>query len=504
MSSICVPTSTLFRILPRELGNARVEALSGYMARLACLHHVRLLDLFRDIVLPQFVRHHNASDCKNHKTLLHNYGQIVPGINNTTEQLALLLEQLTGQDSLCALTMLPWRHVVSNRMLLRHTHAWCSACYEAQLDARRSEQSIAFVLYEPLLWTFQAVTVCPVHRISLQEQCPHCNRTFSRFQTIYHPGFCPCCRYCLGGAGKPTADPFALYAVGQVEMLLETLQPHASAPLRPNMAQVVWNCVKHCTGANQAAFSRLTHISTTSLNDIIQSKSLPQLQHLLQIGYVTGISLVQLLTTGEIEISAGTTTLNSKSYRPSRRTPRKIDTADVRALVSRLLEILPPLSSEEVVKRSGYDRKTLYVHAPDLIAQCVAKYQEYIKQERVLFEEGIKLHLLNELESTDDPPKSVRAVARDLGYKTHAPIYKMFPDLARRIARRHADFLHARAQTNNTSIANNVRKAIRDIRDEGLFPSKRRVSAKLGSSGIFKHPAAQAVWLEETSKLPKA
>src|SRR5258708_1090783 len=89
-------------------------------------------------------------------------------LNGTGERSRLwvsLLEDLTCVDRLDVLTCLPWAKVISCVHLLRTQRAWCPFCYGPPSGTRPLADESA---YERLLWTFQVVTACPIHRCPLE------------------------------------------------------------------------------------------------------------------------------------------------------------------------------------------------------------------------------------------------------------------------------------------------------------------------------------------------
>jgi hypothetical protein len=80
------------------------------------------------------------------------------------------LEKVTLQRNLHFLTLLFWSNIISPRGLFRSYKAWCPACYQEWLLSGKE-------IYEPLVWTINAVKICGKHYQFLEDRCPHCQAT---------------------------------------------------------------------------------------------------------------------------------------------------------------------------------------------------------------------------------------------------------------------------------------------------------------------------------------
>jgi hypothetical protein len=105
------------------------------------------------------------------------------------------LETLTLRTDLLHLTLLPLIAIFppTTRGLLRLTKAWCPVCYE---DQRTTAQPI----YDPLLWFFQDVALCPHHCCLLSTVCPYqdCARPLPAVAWRSRAGYCSYCQRWLG------------------------------------------------------------------------------------------------------------------------------------------------------------------------------------------------------------------------------------------------------------------------------------------------------------------
>jgi hypothetical protein len=156
---VLLPHSRLYHLEPIGIGTPYVESLTSYVTRLAEAHSVSLRDLLIHELAPHLSQlvHRDTGDLKAGAVspfLMHSAA--LNGPTTTARRMVQGLEQLTGWDNLHVLTLLPFTGVLSARKLLRRTQAWCSFCFERWRE-------LEMPLYEPLLWSFENLSLCPLH-----------------------------------------------------------------------------------------------------------------------------------------------------------------------------------------------------------------------------------------------------------------------------------------------------------------------------------------------------
>lgn len=148
------------------------------------------------------------------------------GVHNETQAIYVMwlgfrdhLAELTARSDLGGLTLLPWTSVLSAVHLLRGTMAFCPLCLD--------EMATANLVYEPLAWAIRLVTVCIVHKRSLELECSQCGRSQRAFRWHGRPGICGHCRTWLGdaAASKVEASGDALATSRAVASML-LVPPH--------------------------------------------------------------------------------------------------------------------------------------------------------------------------------------------------------------------------------------------------------------------------------------
>jgi len=184
------PRSYLYGLRPLGVGTEYVESLSGYVCRLAAAHCVPASVLVSREILPR-IRHESGGPSGVIGSTFIYDSYVLNGIGSCPRAWIRILEALTGEATLHLMTMLPWARLISEGRLLRQNRAWCPRCFAAWKNADSP-------LYEPLLWSIQAVTACRLHGCRLEERCPHCGKASQALTAKALPG---CCYHCRGWLG---------------------------------------------------------------------------------------------------------------------------------------------------------------------------------------------------------------------------------------------------------------------------------------------------------------
>ena len=192
LETITLPKrSHLYSLNPIGMATPYVESLTSYIARLAQAHGVTVATLIRYKLAPLFLwktQSPNLSKATTQESafltwyrqpLLLQEGAARYWLDKTkrVEQVIEILEELTLQQELRYLTLIPWHQFFSLQRLFRTQQLWCPACYQ---EWRDSESTV----YEPLLWAFELVEVCPRHQRYLQTWCLYCHSPQPRGEPV--------------------------------------------------------------------------------------------------------------------------------------------------------------------------------------------------------------------------------------------------------------------------------------------------------------------------------
>lgn len=156
---------------PMAMGTSDIEALDSYLDRLAAVHGVapftfcRLLDSWWERTKPEG------------SSSLGRYIAHVPkcGYGRDIAQLVEVLEKGTGFQGLASMTLMAFSEVSGRYAgdIVRHVHHWCPACME---EWKRSGTPA----HEKLLWRLKPISRCHIHRLQLENRCPHCSAAQAR------------------------------------------------------------------------------------------------------------------------------------------------------------------------------------------------------------------------------------------------------------------------------------------------------------------------------------
>ena len=117
---------------------------------------------------------------------------------------------------------------------------------------------------------------------------------------------------------------------------------------------------------------------------------------------------------------------------------------------------------------------------------------------RVTFDtERVRSVLEATLTSDEDPPPSLREVARRLGIVEMGGLYRRFPELSRAVAARFQAARKDRTLRRQDALREEVRQVVAALHAAGQYPSCNEVRARLSHPAAFRNAIAQEAW--ETS-----
>ena len=414
--------SHLYRLQPIGVGSAKVESLTGYIARLAEAHNVSPGALLTRELQPRIRQGSHADATPNYAFIYDAY--ILNGLGECPHRWVRTLETLTGQCPLHVLTMLSWRRSISIRHLLRSNRSWCPQCFDQWRRTR-------VVVYEPLLWAIRCVSVCPVHARKLEDVCPHCKRRSPMLTAKSRPGYCFRCRHWLGTDMPPgetvligAAELSVANGVGELLAIGSVLDNEPSAVrFKDNLSL----CIDHLAGGNRSNFARRTGMSLFDIQRWLSTNAYPSLDSFLWMCVVLRISPARFLTA-----------------------PMPADHPDwegARQLFARQHCLEPPKQPiADALNRQQLTRETM----------------------RETLESALQRN----------PAPSMPVVARSLG-RTHGHLRTIFPDLCQRIKLRHVDERKRNAAQRRLRFQAETRVAILDLCERGISPSRCHVLAAI-------------------------
>jgi transcriptional regulator with XRE-family HTH domain len=387
---IIPPRSTLYQLEPIGIGTPLVESLTGYIARLSQSHSL-LPGVLISRKIPSFIQKvFLAKSAEMGLRALFNRARALNGIGSMARDFVQAFELLTLRNDLHFLTLLTWAEILPIQGLFRTHRAWCSACYN---EWYLSEQ----VVYEPLVWTINAVTLCPQHYQPLHLCCHHCDQQLPLLAWRSRPGYCSNCEGWLGITPPVSicnSDPLSqneltwqAWVVESIGELVAATPRLSSPPQRENIAKSLSLAIDTVTEGNVAAFARLLGMPKNTVWMWHTGKALPQLDVLIKICYTFQISLLDLLTQQNITAKPYkvTTQKPPDQHRQTRASSKSFDSNKVQEA---LLAVLvsneePPPTMKEVAQRLKHDRRTISKHFPEVCRAISAKHLTYTKAARL-------------------------------------------------------------------------------------------------------------------------
>ena len=297
------------------------------------------------------------------------------------------VEALTLCCDLHLLTMLSWANVLSPKGLIRRSQAWCPFCYG---EWRRDGQAI----YNPLVWSLEVVSICPIHSTSLHRQCPYegCKRPLPLLAPGSRLGYCSYCGRWLGrqyGEETISVSPYLdqedlvwQHWVGaKVGELIAVASNLRLPPQKERFAEAVATYLEGVADGNVSAAARKFQVARRTIRDWKKGVQIPQLASILHFCYLCNLSPLRLLTEG-LHTADFSSANRTRSGGPSYNAKKHYRSFDAERLRHALEEVLqsneyPPPSMSKVAKGLRYDHSFLIKHFPDLCSALSARFEEY-------------------------------------------------------------------------------------------------------------------------------
>ena len=486
------PRSRLYPLEPIGKGTPYIESLTSYIIRLADAHCVSPKILITQEILDPLGKLENLE--YNNKTYLHHlWARNAPLLNGTgwwPNDCVRVLETRTLLSGLRFLTMIPWSNVVAQRMMVRSTQFWCPACY---VEWRETGQKI----YNPLIWSLQAVAMCPRHRQPLRSICPYenCQRSLPFIAIRSRIGYCSYCNRWLGiacecnrcddrTAGYPKERLYwDAIAVGE---LIANAPSVAIPPEREHISLAIKSLSEQITQGNISFLAHRLGMTEGTMQMWQRGAEIPQLGQLLQLSFCAGLSLFQFLT---METASSlvfcTTSANGDSPIIERGRHKRLNPDELQGLLENVLLEDPPPSLKEVALRLGYRSSDhLSRRFPDLRRAINERYKQWIsasasanwQMRKPLKAEQLQKMLEATLTSGEMPLPSLLTVAQRLGYRSVDSIYRRFPDLCRAITAKRKEY----QEQFNRRLLQSLEAVLKD--PCGPIPSLVEIAEQLGCS----------------------
>lgn len=517
--------SEFYHLEPMGVGTPFVESLSGYAARLAQEHFVTPNALLRKVI-PL------ATTLKMMVLNFSCFHRAINGSGMIASSFIKALEALTMRQDLTWTTMITWMNVLPHHSLIRPKRGWCPVCYETWRET-------GGVIYDPLLWTLEAITVCPSHKIFLTTSCPHCKAHLLHFASRLRPGFCTNCKGWLGLSrnalssnmllGSREDESWQLWKAEMTGALLANA-PKIEVPTREKVAISLRYCIDNFSWGRVSQFASRFEIPTKRVQGWLRCERIPLLETLLKLTYRMKIPLLTFLC-GSFEKEGNLTNKSNETKAPS---DHPLTHDEVRGLLEAAVCSDPPEPLQVFVRFTGWSRGKLQNHFPELCATILTRYDKvfyrHIDEARALrilraalketpppsmvevanrvgcnvvslrdrfpdLTREIVLRYKHYRHNTDwpkietylkealstDPPCSMSEIARRIG-RSRRGLRGRFPELCQAISRKFEEWSMAKTEARKEQLRREITESVTALVSEGVYPSIARVAARTKTS----------------------
>jgi hypothetical protein len=372
--------SRLHHLAPIGIGTPYVECFTSYLSRLAQVHNVLPKELIQQELRPHLPMGYRGQGLRGSQ--IYTCSRTLNGLGVMAKDWVDAVEFLTRRSNLSLLTMLPWEEVFPTQGLLRFKRAWCPSCYE---EWRLNDE----IIYEPLLWAINAVTVCLNHSRPLISDCPHCGRSLPHLDRKYRSGYCSKCNGWLGSPHRTKhkehmesiRDEFEWHnwIVTNLGDLL-TISPRL--PFKPKanrIAEVITALAKRYHEGNMHAFARWLDFHPRNVHTWAAGKKLPKLKALLHLCYRLNISAPEFLTGNGFVNNHSLQEGRYRSWNIKEGDGKRVDKKNIRRKLQSILsrKSYPPPTMKEVSEGFDVSYRRLYYLFPDLCKKISAKHAAY-------------------------------------------------------------------------------------------------------------------------------
>jgi hypothetical protein len=416
------PRSRLCGLDPIGVRTPLVEGLSSYIARLAEAHAVSVGDLLgRELRTPtssSFLPRKQGRRVRSHGFHAQTYA--INGFRELSRNAVGAVEKATHRTDLRFLTLLPFDGILSHQQIFRKLRAWCPTCYD---EWRTTEQ----IVYEPLLWSFHLVTVCPLHSCPLEVYCRACGRAQPPLAVFSRPGYCSQCQQWLGysalpcpamGQNEGSREHWKVRAIGDLLAYAPEVQSKTRIDvLRANLK----HAVQEISDGNCGAFAQRCKVSRTAFGSHLNGCHLPTLDVLLRICHQIRVPITALYQS-DFRVSQADL---SSSAEQRQETPKRRSREELRNLLRCAASEVPSPSLREVASRLGYKGTERFQQVDAGLCKEISRNfrnsgrSHYWKKPggRKISEEVDIRKVLEESLASDAPLSAIK-IAAQLGYTT--------------------------------------------------------------------------------------
>jgi TniQ len=379
MESLYRSRSRLYNMAPLN-NEDYIESLTSYIIRISYEHNVYPIYLINNILFPVLEKEFLMNSSERGGNRFYDGAKTLNSFNESALDMVDALKKLTNINNLHHTTLYGLKNIITSRGLFSGFIQWCPLCYVEQL--KRNNQ-----VYSPLVWFLQSVKTCSIHKCYLVQSCLACKKRIPILHRKSVNGFCPFCQIWLGSTCVEEASAKAVWKAKQIQELI-IYKNERSFPDNNDQTVKNLNCLcLYLTAGNIEQFARLFSIPKTTMWDWCHNKVLIPLERLLEICYECGLILVEFyikdisiplfLDSNKIQQSLD---LQSKQNKLLRNSHQHFQGENVATILDKYLDT-PIKSMNDIALESGYSRRTLYKHFPEICKEISFKYKQNKEQQ---------------------------------------------------------------------------------------------------------------------------
>lgn len=496
--------SQLYPLEPIGIGTSLCESLTGYVSRLADAHCLSVGNLFINVIYPaikdvQKILQENSSPKNNNDLIKIYYANSWNAAETSAAKIANSLELLTERKDLQFLTLLPWREVIPRPIPTNLYLSWCPLCY----NQWRKEEKI---IYEPLLWKWMPIVICPVHKTPMVKKCPSCHKHLHILTAHSIAGYCNRCHSWLGANNvtlqeneTPNNNEYLIWLANSVGSLIATAPDLNTLPTKEDFKKVVSKIIVKLSNNQPYKFATQIGIAPRTLLSWQAQTNLPMFNNLLKFCFNLQLPYEKVLA-GPAFLK-NEDMVNAMQFMIPTKNTVKVNIEKVKSNSDRhkeveklLMEALkeePPPSMSELARRLGHKSiRTIQKCHNELYKKLQARYREIIpiRQKRdlnLIREPWEVVYKALEDELNQESPRSARVIANELRPKDYHRVYIKFPGICKKISVKRKKIAQKNSiitklrQVLNNELKKEHPRSIKEITKEFGYATYRIIARKI-------------------------
>lgn len=233
-------------------------------------------------------------------------------------------------------------------------------------------------IYQPLLWSIRDVNACPVHGIELTTRCFVCAKEHKPLTRYQWNGCCPRCATWLGG--KDQNRPAPGWDVRVAQRAADAIADLQKLKCPAESSHFAPNVEKLCLSfadGNLSKLARQIQIHHSNIRDWMVQRQSPSVSSLLRLSAVFSIPVLDWVTKS-IEINA--TCFSALGSAEPKRPLQRCHLPVLHAKLESLVnsDQFPPSSLAQICRELGTEQSFIARKYPDLARTLIERRAQYL------------------------------------------------------------------------------------------------------------------------------